>query len=314
MSIGEVASYEGTFEDAVSDMTIPVPELMPFNEWISWRKKEGLRPTKKHGCARATTSLEEADLWRRAMQHFHGEDWRMTMETNLILVSGDVGLLEDQAPSQTLRPAGSAPSMSPVAEPAGSVLAAQGAGVGNYALSEGTHSERTSSTLSAPGTPRGLQKLLKKPYNPLEDTYERYAKRVNRLVAALGMHEIHTDEAMWGSMLWDAEITSQIHSFRDEQQVAWLKRAFAQIMMTEDSRGEEEREWRIEVVNKRLEERGYNSPARYVDKIAAGSPASYQGSPFKFDIKGVSLPPDFLRQSCPHTSPVNCTLAPLDVC
>ena len=84
MSIGEVANYEGTFEDAVSDMTIPVPELMPFNEWISWRKKEGLRPTKKHGCARATTSLEEAELWRRAMQHFHREDWRMTMETNLI--------------------------------------------------------------------------------------------------------------------------------------------------------------------------------------------------------------------------------------
>ena len=181
--------------------------------------------------------------------------------------------------------------MSPVAEPAGSVLAAPGAGVGNDALSESTHSERTSSTLSGPGTPRGLQKLLKKSYDPLEDTYERYAKRVNRLVAALSMHEIHTDEAVCRSILWDAEITSQIHSFGDEQQIAWLKRAFAQIMMTDDLMGEEEREWRLDVVNRRLEDRGYNSPARYVDKIAAGSPASYQGTPFKFDIKGESLPP-----------------------
>ena len=65
------------------------------------------------------------------------------------------------------------------------------------------------------------------------------------------MHDIHTDEKMWGPMLWDAEFTSKIHSFRDQQQVAWLKRAFAQIMMTEDARGEEEREWRIDVVNKR---------------------------------------------------------------
>jgi hypothetical protein len=182
--------------------------------------------------------------------------------------------------------------MSPVAEPAGSVLVASGAGVGNYALSESTHSERTSSTLSGPGTPRGLQKLLRQSYDPLVDSYERYVKRVNRLVAALSMHEIHTDEAVCRSILWDAEITSQIHSFRDEQQIAWLKRAFAQIIsVTDDLMGEEEKEWRLDVVNRRLKDQGYNSPARYVDKIAAGSPASYQGTPFKFDMKGGLLPP-----------------------
>ncbi len=35
MAIEEVANYEGTFEDAVSDMTIPEPELMPFNRRVS---------------------------------------------------------------------------------------------------------------------------------------------------------------------------------------------------------------------------------------------------------------------------------------
>ena len=67
---------------------------------------------------------------------------------------------------------------------------------------------------------------------------------------------------------------------------------FAQIISTaDDVMGEEEKEWRLDVVNRRLKDQGYNSPARYVDKIASGSPASYQGSSFQFDIKGVSLPP-----------------------
>ena len=38
MSVEEVANYEGAFEDAVSDMTIPETELMPFNKWVSWRR------------------------------------------------------------------------------------------------------------------------------------------------------------------------------------------------------------------------------------------------------------------------------------
>ena len=250
-----------------------------------------MRPSRKHGGARATTSLEEAALWRRAMESFHGEDWRIDLETQSIEDVKKLRAFEKQALLEAVEPSGFSPGTSPVAEPAGSAPDAQGAGVGNvFALSEEAQSERTSSTLSNPGTPRGLQKMLKRPYDPLEDTYERYAKRVHRLIAALDMANIRTDEKWWGPMLWDAEITSKIHPLKDEQQVAWLKRAFADHLMTEDMRGEEEREWRIEVINRRLAERGYRSPARYVDKIASGSPESYLGSPFQFDIKGVSLP------------------------
>ncbi len=129
MSIGEVANYEGTFEDAVSEEAIPQPELMQFNDWQIWRKKEGLRPTKRQGCIRATTTHEEAELWRRAMQYYFGDDWRMVMEMNQMLANED-----DGAPSQSLRPAGFALDMSPVAEPAGSVLVASEAGVGEYAF------------------------------------------------------------------------------------------------------------------------------------------------------------------------------------
>ena len=134
--------------------------------------------------------------------------------------------------------------------------------------------------------------LLKQSYGPLVDSYERYEKRVIRLCSALSMHDIHTDEAVYRSILWDAEITSQIHSFRDEQQMAWLKQAFAQIISAaDDVMGEEEKEWRLDVVNRRLKDQGYNSPARYVDKIAAGSPASYKGTPFKFEMRGGVPPP-----------------------
>ena len=97
MSIEEVANYEGTFEDAVSEEVIPEPELMQFNDWLIWRKKEGSRPTKRQGCIRATTSYEEAELWRRAMQYYYGDDWRMVMEMNQIFVEEDEGVLDDQA-------------------------------------------------------------------------------------------------------------------------------------------------------------------------------------------------------------------------
>jgi len=169
MSFEEVANYEGTFEDAVSEEVIPQPELMQFNDWQIWRKKEGLRPTKRLGCIRATTTQEEAELWRRAMQYYFGDDWRMVMEMNQILVEEDEGVLNDQAPSQTVNPAGFTLGMSPVAEPAGLAPAVADTGAGTYALSEGMQSERTSSTLSGPGTPRGLQMLLEQPYDPSMD-------------------------------------------------------------------------------------------------------------------------------------------------
>ena len=129
--------------------------------------------------------------------------------------------------------------------------------------------------------------LLEQPYDPLVDSYERYGKRVTRLCAALSMHEVHTDDAVYRSILWDAEITSQIHSLGDAQQMAWLKQAFTQILsVVEESMDDDEKEWRLDVVNRRLKAKGYNSPARYVDKIAAGSPPSYNGTPFRFVMKG----------------------------
>ena len=70
----EVANYQGTIEEAASAGVIPQPELMPFNMWQQWRKTVGLHPCKRLGSQRATTTSEEANLWRRVMEAYHGEE------------------------------------------------------------------------------------------------------------------------------------------------------------------------------------------------------------------------------------------------
>ena len=142
------------------------------------------------------------------------------MEMNQILVAEDDGVLVDQVPSQAVNPAGFALEMSPVAATSVAAPAVADTGVGVYALSEGVQSERTSSTLSGPGTPRGLQTLLEVPYDPSVDSYSCYEKRVNRVCMALGILDHHIEEAAYRSILGDAEITLQVHSFGDEQQMA----------------------------------------------------------------------------------------------
>ncbi len=100
----EVANYQGTIEDAVNEDMIPEPALMQFNEWQSWRKEEGLRPTKRRGSSRTTSTQEEAKLWCRVMQYFHGEDWRMVLDMNQTLEDEDEEVLADQPASPAVDP------------------------------------------------------------------------------------------------------------------------------------------------------------------------------------------------------------------
>ena len=87
LSYQEVANFEGTFEDAVEAMKVLQPDLMSFNDWIAWRKTDGLRPTKRHGSERTTKSKEESLLWRRTMLFYYGDDWRRTLEANQIAIA-----------------------------------------------------------------------------------------------------------------------------------------------------------------------------------------------------------------------------------
>ncbi len=152
----EVAKYEGTFEDAVTAMIIPEPKMMPFTEWASWRKKKGLRPTKRQGCDRLMTYLEELKLWNRVMVYYHGDEWKWIMDTWVVSetenmeaylksVKEDERVFEYQAPSETAEPKRFTLDTSTGGEPLGFAPAASNIGVGLHALSKSTSSESLSS-------------------------------------------------------------------------------------------------------------------------------------------------------------------------
>ena len=72
--VREVSGTEEGFLGLVASDVLPMPELMSFNEWSSWRSGDGRRPRRVHWDPRTTTQGEEATLWRRAMETFYGED------------------------------------------------------------------------------------------------------------------------------------------------------------------------------------------------------------------------------------------------
>ncbi len=192
MSYQEVAEYDGTFEEAVGSDIIPKPRLMQYNDWIAWRKATGKRPTKKLGSERATTSGEESELWKSAMLLYYDGDWRMRLDAMQL----DIVDKQDQEASETAARSGFTLGATMVEELSGSAPATKGAG----AYSSSDHgSDNNSAALSVPGTPRGLQLLLNKPYDPVVDTYDRYEKRAIRVTMALSMQDIYVDRVAYRS-------------------------------------------------------------------------------------------------------------------
>ncbi len=127
-------------------------------------------------------------------------------------VEEDERVFEDQARAETAGPKRCTLETSTAGEPLGFAPVALNISVGLYALSKSTSSECFSSTLTGLGTPGDLPSSSRQSYEPLEDLYEHYERRMNRLYTALDMPYIRIDEATYRSNSWDAEITSQICS------------------------------------------------------------------------------------------------------
>ena len=54
---------------------IEVPELLTFNQWLTWRSGPGRRPRSGlDSCS--TTNREESELWRSTMAMVHGPEWQ----------------------------------------------------------------------------------------------------------------------------------------------------------------------------------------------------------------------------------------------
>ena len=205
LSYQEVAEYEGTFEEAVTEDVIPMPGLMTYNEWIAWRKVGGKRPTKALGCDRATTSTEEAALWRNMMAVYHGEDWRLDLDTR---TADHVERVDQEAPS-TAGPAGFTLGGGVLEELDASVPAGEDQG-----------SDANSTTMSLSGTPESLQKLMDKHFDPETEPLDRFLTRLNRVFVALTAQECPVDEDAYRCKCWDAELRAQLYPLNPAQQLA----------------------------------------------------------------------------------------------
>ena len=70
----EVADSDLTLLQAIEAGEIDLPELLPWSQWMSWRRGPGRRPA-----GRRPISGEESLLWRRTMLALYGDVWQDTL-------------------------------------------------------------------------------------------------------------------------------------------------------------------------------------------------------------------------------------------
>jgi hypothetical protein len=230
--IEEVAGYDGTFEDAVNAWMIREPRMMPFTEWAPWRRAEGLLPIPKNGDDRLMAYLEELKIWDRVMNYYH-EEWSWFMDTWEVSETENV-----EAYLRSIKEDGK-------------VFEQQ-------APQDTAEREKFTINTTVAAEPDGSA--------PVEDSYEHYEKRMNRLYAALDMPYIRVDEATYRTNFWDAEIASQISSLGKNDQVAWLKKLFKQIVMAPDDLiREDEKTLCADVIIGQLMKQGHNQERERAD-------------------------------------------------
>ena len=66
----EVRMFDRTLLEAIKEGVVPRPGLLTYQDWNSWRAREGQRPSKRrHGDdARTTATGDEAQLWRTVIK------------------------------------------------------------------------------------------------------------------------------------------------------------------------------------------------------------------------------------------------------
>ena len=74
--VREVSGTDASLRAMMDDGEIPFPPPMTYNEWITWRSREGRRPRVRRGDPEGTTRTHESLLWRTLMEEIHGPEWR----------------------------------------------------------------------------------------------------------------------------------------------------------------------------------------------------------------------------------------------
>jgi len=207
--VREVSGTEEGFLGLVASDVLPMPELMSFNEWSSWRSGDGRRPRRVHGDPRTTTQGEEATLWRRTMEIFYGTDWRVDLsrrQDSEALAAFREDEEEERGSPGMPRGSPAARGPGPPATSAGSpgmdVLARR-----NAALPRGAGSGAGSSGSSGAVTPVSLRRQIEQEYDPSQESREDWQGRVLRGVAQLERLGQASQKTRWKS--WFARLGTQ---------------------------------------------------------------------------------------------------------
>ncbi len=78
--VPEVSTAAGATADSLAEAMmngeVPTPELMEFQQWVTWRSGDGMRPFAARGDSVATTWSQESKLWVATMKRLFGDDWK----------------------------------------------------------------------------------------------------------------------------------------------------------------------------------------------------------------------------------------------
>ena len=139
--------FDRTLLEAIEEGIVPRPGLLTYQDWNSWRARDGQRPSKRrHGDdERTTTTAEEAQLWRTVMEALYGPEWK----DQLAVAGGALEETEEEEEEEEERP-----PTTLARAPEGGVRAAQGAeppgiGPGGPAASSTVGGESSRSVHSA---------------------------------------------------------------------------------------------------------------------------------------------------------------------
>ena len=160
-----------------------VPGLLTYQDWNSWRAREGQRPSKRrHGDdVRTTTTGEEAQLWRTVMEALYSPEWK----DQLAMAGGALQESEEEEEEEEEEERPPPTTLARTLE--GGVQAAQGAepaaiGPGGLAASSTVGGESVFRDMSLVR----LQEVFLKDYAPGSEMAVRFAKRLRRVSEALG--------------------------------------------------------------------------------------------------------------------------------
>ena len=183
----EVTRSDLSLAEAIEAGEVPVPPLMGWRAWQSWRKYVGKRPTTNVDGGTTHNRLE-SKLWKATMESLYGEEWMVELD--------DQGGGPD--PSEFAKPSAARASEAAAQRDGGDTLPSAGAAAtasGGAAVStpepkspvvrsppnRSPGSGKADSWDSkSPGSPGALGEKASRPYDPFQKTYDEYEARLRR--------------------------------------------------------------------------------------------------------------------------------------